>query len=188
MERKTILPELKDIEGRTVHAVIATLETPDADLDTVKDGFFSHKPMPALIVPAHRWGEVHLGKSWTYQQGTAVHSHLLFNHTKEADSWLEAIRFDFEHGEPLQRWSWGFKPHPDAVTHTKGGRDLHARRDGSPGIQLYEISPVLLAASVGTRTTMIKSRSHHIADTSMFSHIEARLRQRRALWQQWPRR
>jgi hypothetical protein len=189
MERKTVIPELKSVRGREVHAVIARLDVPDADRDTLRKGFFDYKPMEALVVPAHQWSHYSLGKSETYEQGSEIHSILTWNGTTDAANWFESILFDYEHGKsPLVRYSWGFRPHPDAFTFTKGGRDLHARRDGSPGIQLYEISPVLMAASVGTRTTMIKSRSHHIADTSMFSHIEARLRQRRALWQQWPRR
>lgn len=175
MEHKTVLPEIKDVEGRTVHAVIATLDYPDQQRDTVKDGFFSIHPTPALIVPAHTWTHVHLGKSWSYQRGPEIHTRLLFNQTKAADEWLEAIRFDFQHGEPLQRWSWGFKAHEDAQTRTKSGRDLHARPSGEPGIMLFEVSPVLQAASIGTRTTAIKS---HDWSSAML----ARIQQRRIAW------
>jgi hypothetical protein len=157
VEYKTVVPEVKDIEGRTVTAVIATLDRPDAQKDTVRDGFFPVRPMPALVVPAHRWEQVPLGKSWSYQRGSEVYSRILFNHSREAESWLEAIRFDYAHGEPLQRWSWGFRAYDDAQTRTKGGRDLHARRDGSAGVMLHEVPPVLLAASVGTRTVSVKS-------------------------------
>jgi hypothetical protein len=157
MERKEVL-EVTSAKGRQVHAVIATLDTPDRDHDTIRAGFFSVSPMESLIVPAHRWDRIPLGKAVSYQRGKEVHSILTFNGTAAAAEWFEAIAHDFSTGsKPLQQYSWGFQAHPDAVTKTARGRELGPRPDGSPGIQLLEISPVLLGASVGSRTTGIKS-------------------------------
>jgi hypothetical protein len=179
MERKAIL-EVKSAKGRQVHAVIATLDQPDADRDTIRAGFFPQAPMESLVVPAHKWDATPLGKAFTYQRGGEVHSVLTFNGTAAAAEWFEAIAHDFETGNrPLQQYSWGFKPHVDAVTHTKGGRELHARPDGSPGVQLFEVSPVLVAASVGTRTTAIKSAQS--AQAAHWRALEARLRRER-IW------
>jgi hypothetical protein len=173
MDRKAIV-EVTSAKGRQVHAVVATLMVPDADFDTIKPGFFPMIPMESLIVPAHKWDQVPLGKAVTYERGQEVHSILTFNGTHAAAEWFEAIRHDFETGkQPLQQYSWGFKPHPDAVTHTKGGRALHARPDGSPGIRLFEISPVLMAASVGTRTTAVKSSAQ-----ARLRALEDRIRRR----------
>jgi hypothetical protein len=119
---------------------------------------------------------VPLGKAVTYERGVEVHSILTFNGTRAAAEWFEAIQHDFETGRtPLQQYSWGFTPHPDAVTHAKGGRELHARADGSCGIRLFEVSPVLVAASVGSRTVGIKS-----ATQARLRALEDRLRRTRA--------
>jgi hypothetical protein len=174
MERKAVI-EVQSAKGRQVHCIVATLNHPDADRDTIKSGFFSHRPMESLVVPAHRWDAVPLGRAVTWESGSVIKSVLTFNGTQAASEWFQSIADDFETGRPLQQYSWGFKPYPDAMTHTKSGRDLHARPDGSPGIQLFEISPVLVAASVGTVTTGIKAQDWRVA---MLRRIE----QRRRTW------
>ena len=138
MERKAIL-EVKSAKGRQVHAMIATLNRRDVDGDTVKSGFFSSTPMESLIVPAHNWTHVPLGKALTWEHhGVEVRSILEFNGTPEAASWFEAIEHDFTHGrKPLQQYSWGFKPHEDAQTRTKAGRDYMP--DGAQGARHYSL-------------------------------------------------
>jgi hypothetical protein len=174
MERKAVL-EVQSAKGRQVHCIVATLNHPDADRDTIKSGFFSRAPMESLIVPAHRWESPPLGRAETWEAGSVIKSILTFNSTQAAAEWFSAIADDFETGRPLQRYSWGFRAHPDAQTRTKEGRLLHARPSGEAGIMLFEISPVLQAASVGTMTTAVKSQDWRLA---MLRRIE----QRRRTW------
>lgn len=177
MEYKSIL-EVASAKGRQVEAIITTLNAgPDRDGDTVRSGFFSHKPIETAVIPAHQWSHVPIAKALTWERHEQeVVSLMTFNGTFAASEWFEAIAHDFSTGKsPVMGWSWGFKAYPDAMTKTKSGRDLHGRRSGGHGIMLFEVSPCLVASSVGTRTTAIKSRDWSSA-------MLARIQQRRVAW------
>jgi hypothetical protein len=158
--------EIKSIDQgkRQVHAVIATLEQVDSHFDVVKAGFFGSKPIETPVLAAHQDKQPPMGRALSYERGAEVHSLLTLYETAQGEAWYQAIKADYETGRPLMQYSWGFLPYPDAFTRKGGIRELHARRsDGSPGIQLYEVSPVLNGSSVNTRTLEVKSDEWRVA-------------------------
>ncbi|MCZ4606270.1 hypothetical protein O3S80_21435 [Streptomyces sp. Lzd4kr] len=122
-------------------------------------GFFGRQV--TTVVPSHDWSHVPLGKALVHERGSEVIADISFNlKVPAAIDWFESIKYDFENPPALQQYSYGF-------TIRNGGsrpgefegqrvRFLQPLADGSPGVDVHEVSPVLLGAGVGVRTLAVK--------------------------------
>lgn len=183
LERKSI-EILADDDGPdgAVTAVIATLGVKDKDGDVTRPGFFPAQPYPIKMVQAHEWGTIMLGKG-TIQEvgGQAVFKGQLNLDEDDSDAraLYSRLKFDMNNPPPLIQWSYGFRLKDDGFTPTEYGRDLHASKDGGPGADFYEVSPVLVGAGEGTGTLAVKSGNGRFVDeidavTSEVNRIIAR--------------
>lgn len=162
MDRKSFLAkELKALDKGMATVVIATLGVVDSDGDVTKAGFFGEQH--AQAVGSHDWGMVPIGKARVFEQGDQALAELRFNlDTISGKDWYEAIKFDFENPPIKQQYSYGFtiKSGGSSVGEQDGRpvRFLQPLADGSPGVEVHEVSPVLLGAGINTRTLDVKSR------------------------------
>lgn len=159
---KAFTPTFKAVgaEG-TASFAVATFGLLDADGDVTEPGYFGRQNV--VVVPAHDWSHVPLGKGLLYEHGDEAIAEVRFNMAiPAARDWHAAIRFDFENPPALQEYSYGY-------TVLSGGsragkfdgravRFLQPRSDGSPGCKVHEVSPVLLGAGA-TRTVAAKQQA-----------------------------
>lgn len=160
-ERKEFTPTIRGVDGAgKVTIVLATLNTAvDHDGDVTKSGFFGRQV--ASIVPAHDWAHVPLGKARIFETPGEAVAELAFNlKVPAAVDWYEAIRYDFENPPALQEYSYGFDVLPGgSAKGTFAGRSvrfLQPLDDGSPGVTVFEVSPVMKGAGSRTRTLAVK--------------------------------
>ncbi|MCQ4575410.1 MAG: HK97 family phage prohead protease [Candidatus Brocadiales bacterium] len=154
MERKNFkLKELTDKgEGS---AIIATLNVIDSDGDVTLPGAFGVQTVKVL--PAHNWMNVPLGKAVTREKDDKVIADFQLNlDIPDAKDWYSALKFDLEHGESIQEWSYGYnvKEHEEGEHNGQQVRFLKL-------IEAFEISPVLKGAGVGTQTLMVKENMEY---------------------------
>lgn len=163
VERKTATAYLKrlDDKGSGV-AVIATLTLPgvppviDKDGDMTLPGAFGAPVVP--VVGAHRWDSPPIGKAQIREEGSEVLAEFKLNlATDGGREWYEALRFDYEHKPAKAAWSYGFSIPP-------GGAEFRTLEDGRrvrvlKRLQVFEVSPVIAAAGIGTRTLALKGTS-----------------------------
>lgn len=137
--------------------VVATLNVIDRDGDYTVPGFFGRQTV--LMVPAHNWQHVPLGKGVVYERGNEVLVDFKFNLSIEpARQWFEAIRFDLEHPPAVQEYSYGFIVKPGGESRAKrGGREVRVLQPagGGAGADVLEVSPVLRGAGINTRTVSL---------------------------------
>lgn len=159
MRRKTFSATLAEPAGPgTSRLVVATLGVIDRDGDVTVPGFFGRQSV--MIIPAHDWTHVPLGKGTFYEQGDEALVDVLWNlDVPEARSWLAAVEFDLAHPPSLQQWSYGFTLLPHGSRQgTHDGRSvqfLQPGPSGAPGAKVHEVSPVLVGAGVNTRTLAV---------------------------------
>jgi hypothetical protein len=139
----------------SVRAVVATLGKVDADGDVTVPGFFGRQDVQ--VVPVHNWEHVPIGKGLLYEQGDQAIADLKVNLAiPQARAWYEAWRFDLEHPPALQQWSYGYSVKAggsfDGRFGGKSVRFLTPLKDGSPGVVVHEVGPVMLGAGVDTAT------------------------------------
>jgi HK97 family phage prohead protease len=142
---------LKEADGQegTFDAVFATFNVVDRDRDVTKPGAFRDGQKVRISAWGHNWGVLPVGKGVI--------------HADDEKAWVDGRFFlDTEGGldtyrtvkglEELQEWSYGF----DILTSAEGEFDGERVRY-LESLDVYEVSPVMLGAGIGTRTTGIKS-------------------------------
>lgn len=158
---KAFTPVIKAVgDDGTATIVIATLNEIDSDGDVTLPGFFGKQDV--VVLPAHDRFSVPLGKGRIYEDGDEAIAEVAFNlDIAAARDWHSAIKFDSEHPPSLQEYSYGFRVLPGgAKSGDFGGRRvqfLQPKADGTPGADVYEVSPVLKGAGIGTRTLAVKA-------------------------------
>lgn len=149
LERKALSLELKaDGAEGSFRATFATFNVVDHDGDVTKPKAFESQEVK-IAQWGHNWGGLPVGK------GT-----IGFDDTK---AWVDGQFFmETQHGADtyrtvkalgaLQQWSYGF-----AVT--KASYGTHEGKDVRflEGLDVFEVSPVMLGAGIGTVTESIKS-------------------------------
>lgn len=140
-------------EGQ-VEAKVAQLGVVDRDLDITEPGYFGKQA--TRMVWGHQWLSW-IGKGTIYEDGdAAMFSGQFFMDTQAG---AEAYKTVKAMGE-LAEWSYGYEVLPGgsrkAAPDSGARRVLQPRADGTPGATVFEVSPVLQAAGVGTGTTAIK--------------------------------
>jgi hypothetical protein len=148
-------------EEGTGQAIIATLGIPDHDDDVLLPGVFGKQS--AKLIPTHSWDACPLGRAMITEKGNeAVADFSMYLDIPVSKDWHTYLKRDFESGTPLAEWSWGFSIKPGAARDGEIGgkrvRFLGPLPDGSPGVEVFEVSPVLKGAGIGTRTIGMKSR------------------------------
>lgn len=151
---------LKKLDEGVLSVVFATMNVVDKDGDVALKGFYGEQDI--VMVPAHDWSHVPIGKGKTREEGDLAIADIKLNlEIQAAKDWLSAIKFDLANGTPLQEYSYGFKTLEGGSE--RGDRDgkqvryLKPREDGSPGSKIWEVSPVLVGAGEKTRTLSAKS-------------------------------
>ncbi len=156
---------LKDItDAGELSADIATLMVKDHDGDVTKPGFFGTQPVS--IVSGHNWGDLLLGKGTITDDGgtKAVFTGKMNLDDPDAVKLHSKLRFDVDpqNGPALVEWSYGFDVVPGGESKGEFGGEtvnfLQPLADGSPGVDVAEVSPVVRGAGIGTGTTGVKSR------------------------------
>lgn len=168
MERKRVTDAQFKVVGKGQARVrLARLNRRDHDGDVILPGFFPSTPIYAPIQPAHVWTAAALGKAkvWAPQGSDEVLSDLVFNLNAAggAEFW-SAVHFDADPatGPSVQEYSWGFQIKAGAARqgHFEGEpvRFLGPAPDGSEGVLLAEVSPVVKGASVGSGTLQVRGQ------------------------------
>jgi len=159
-KRKAFTPQFKAADDAgNVEFVVATLNVVDHDKDVTLPGFFGHQDVQVL--PAHDRTHVPLGKGVIREEGQEAIASVKFNlDIPAARDWHSAIKFDMEHPPSLQEYSYGFRVRPGgAKSGSFEGQSvnfLQPLEDGTPGGDVFEVSPVLRGAGMGTRTLAVK--------------------------------
>lgn len=144
-----------DAEG-TVTAVFARLNAKDADRDVTLPGYFGTQEV--AIADAHERTKIG-GKGVITEKGdNAIFAGKYFMETIEGrEQYLTAKAMG-----DLQEWSYGYQIlEGGARLGQHNGDDvrfLQPKADGTPGVDVHEVSTVLRGAGVRTHTTSIKSQ------------------------------
>lgn len=151
-----------DDDAGTVTAVFARFNVKDADRDVTLPGYFGKQEV--AIADSHDRTKIVGRGSITEQTDVAVLAGKYFLETvkgKEAYLTTKAM------GD-LQEWSYGYRilEGGSKLGTFKGDdvRFLQPKDDGTPGVDVHEVSTVLRGAGVGTRTTSIKSQGLRFVD------------------------
>ncbi|HEU5160334.1 MAG TPA: HK97 family phage prohead protease [Streptosporangiaceae bacterium] len=140
-------------KGR-VTAVFATLGVVDRHGDLTPRGAFGRQ---VAILGQHNHathspGFIPLGKAFVYEDGDQARADLRFNlKVQAARDTYEAIRFDLADPPPLIQYSYGFDTLDHDFAHVDDRRVRVLKR-----LRVFEVSPVLLGAGIGTRTLYAK--------------------------------
>lgn len=158
---KTYTPQFKAVDDDgSASWVMARLNVKDSDGDVTLPGAFGTQTFS--IVPAHDHRHVPLGKATLTEDGDEAVVKAKFNlDIPAARDWHSAIKFDLANPPAVQEYSYGYNLHEGGFKQgTFEGervRFFQAKDDGTPGVDVYESSPVLRGAGVGTRTLAAKS-------------------------------
>lgn len=152
-----------------VSVVFATMGVWDKDGDMAMPGFYGEQDV--VMVPAHDWSHVPIGKGKTRESENMAIADIQMNlDIPAAKDWLSAIKFDMKVGKPTMEYSYGFKIMDggsrmgEALGRT--GRILTPREDGTPGSKIWEVSPVMVGAGEKTRTLTAKAAGNTFVDES----------------------
>lgn len=162
IEHKSFTPQFKDVSSDgTASWVMATLNEIDSDGDVTLPGAFGSQTFS--IVPAHDHTHVPLGKAALHEEGNEAIVEAKFNlDIPAARDWHAAIKFDLANPPAVQEYSYAYNLHDGGwKTGTFQGRRVRffqPRANGSPGVDVYETSPVLRGAGVRTRTLAAKGQ------------------------------
>lgn len=167
MERKSFT--LKDVTATgEVAATIATLGVWDKDGDWTEPGFIGTQPVAFLN--SHNRTDLQLGKGVVSDENgkTAEVEGKLFLNDPDAEKLHTKLRNDLDNPPALLEWSYGlmFKEGGTEKGTRAGrtGRILRPLPDGSPGVRVPEVSPVLVGAGEGTGTTSVKAAQLKLVD------------------------
>ncbi len=162
------LTEEKLAKGK-ISVVFATMGVWDKDGDMSMPGFYGEQDV--VLLPAHDWSSVPLGKGKTREEGNLAIADIELNmELQTAKDWLSAIKFDLKVGQPRMEYSYGFKILEGGSRMGEGlgrqGRILQPREDGTPGSKIWEVSPVLVGAGERTGTLSAKAAGKTFVDES----------------------
>lgn len=159
--RKAYIPRFKaaGADG-TASWVMAAFNEIDLDGDVTVPGAFGRQTFS--IVPAHDSTHVPLGKGAVYETATEAIVDAKFNlEIPAARDWHSAIMFDLANPPAVQEYSYAYsiRPGGSKLGTFRGSkvRFLQPLPDGTPGVEVFESSPVLRGAGVGTRTLAAKA-------------------------------
>lgn len=153
--QKQITFEVKDAEQGLVEAVFATFNVKDHDGDLTLPGAFASGKRVALSAYGHNavFGAVPAGKGTIQEDGDRVVFSGKFNlNTAAGRESFEAVK---DMGD-LQEWSYAFNILETGQV-TEEMRQAGVQRVLKK-VDVFEVSPVLRGAGVGTETLAVKER------------------------------
>lgn len=151
MNRKTFLTaELKLSDTGTIEAAFAQLNVVDHDGDVTFPGAFPTKDVPMSAYNHTSWdGALPVGKGSITERGDwAVFTGQFFMNTTHGRDAYETVKAL----GPLAQYSYGYQV-LDGGPVTHDGKQANAIRK----LDVFEVSPVLMGAGIGTHTMAIKS-------------------------------
>jgi hypothetical protein len=153
--------EIKDAEKGEVEAIVATLGVVDKDGDIIRPGAIGKGAKVKVSAWGHDavFGQRPVGKGVLVEDGGKLKfSGKLFLTTASGRETFEVLK---ELGSDTE-WSFGFRvlgaEVPDDSERKAGASQILTKLDA------FEVSPVLIGAGVGTRTTSLKSAQADGAD------------------------
>ena len=159
--------EIKDADKGEVEAVVATLNVVDKDAEIIMDGAIKDGAKVKLSAYGHDsvFGASPVGKGALHLDGDRVlFKGRFFTSTDRGADAFQTIK---EMGSE-QEWSFGFRvmksEEPDDEQRAKGARRVLKKLDA------FEVSPVILAAGIGTQTLAVKE----VDDEALKAEAEAR--------------
>jgi len=150
--------EVKDADRGEVEAVFATLGVKDSDGDVTLPGAFEDGAEVVISAYGHTsWqGLLPVGKGTIREVGDeAILSSQFFMDTQAGKDTFTVVKNLGARGE----WSYGFDP----VKYSFGEHDGEQVRF-LESVKVFEVSPVLLGAGVGTRTLAAKASGLRFGD------------------------
>lgn len=174
-KRAHVAVEVKDAAEGSVQAVLATYDTRDLDGDVVRPGAIADGTKVLISQWQHgSWeaGRLPVGAGVLHSTPTELQLHGQFFMTTEAGrETFEVVKQLASHG--LGEWSWSLRNVVAKAIQMPDGRP--AREITS--VMVNEASPVLVAASIGSRTLSAKDQSTQDAferEYARFVFLEAR--------------
>ena len=135
-------------------AIFAQFDVRDHDWDVTKTGAFGVQNVKLL--GSHNWTPPPIGKGATREDDKYALCDFHMNlATGLGKDWYEALKFDMdaEIGPALQEWSYGYFVEESEYGDHDGERVRFLKK-----IKVFEVSPVVLGAGIGTRTITVKAR------------------------------
>lgn len=172
MDKKTYTAaaEVKDEAEGVVQAEFATLNVIDLDGDVTLPGAFGEQRVK-LAAWGHNWGDLPVGKGGISEQGEkAVFDGKFFLDTMAGMEHFKTVR----NLGALQEWSYGFEIKKAVRRGAEGFDDMVTEQYSGPkadDIQrflmkmgVFEVSPVMRGAGIGTRTRVVKEAGEEEED------------------------
>lgn len=170
LKKKFQVKAIDETKGE-VTAVIATLNVKDHDGDVTIAGAFGSQE--AVIVPAHDWDSVPLGRASISEEGGDVVALMKFNlDIEDGRKWYSAIKFDFKAGNPKQEYSYGYEILDADKGEHKGQRVQFLKK-----LKVIEVSPVLLGAGIGTGTASVKGRKAYVDVVDSWESVQSAIQE-----------
>jgi len=162
--RKTFTPsEVKVDDAGAVTVAFAQLNVVDRDGDLTLPGAFPSKTVPMSAYGHTSWmGELPTGKGAIREEGDwAIFEGRFFLDTEQGKNAHATVKSMAE----LQEWSYGYDP-IDYAFEQRDGQQIRVLKT----LDVFEVSPVLMGAGIGTHTRAIKTGSPG-ADLSYADHL-----------------
>lgn len=150
-ETKSLSVEIKDADKGEVEAVFATLGVVDSDGDVTVKGAFENGAELLISAYGHKsWaGSLPVGMGTIHEDGDeAVFTGTFWLDTINGGDTFKTVK----HAKKLQEWSYGYDP-----TKWSYGEHDGKRVRFLEALKVFEVSPVLLGAGIGTHTRSVKS-------------------------------
>jgi hypothetical protein len=149
--------EVKDAEKGIVEAVVGRVGVKDLDDDVFLPGAFGDRPVRVGAYNHRSWpsrgGLPPVGKGRIYERGDEVRAEIqFFMSTSDGRESFEQVK---EMGD-LQEWSFGWLPGAEKQIKVTDRQKEDGVRRAFSHVPVAEVSPVLLGASIGTRTMYAK--------------------------------
>ena len=152
--RKVFTPTLS-LKADTPGAIaveFATLNIIDLDQDVTVPGAFGEQSV-RIQGFSHDTGDFSIGKGTIRESADkAVMDGLLNLEMMMGKEAYASLKFDLEHGEPLQEWSYIYSVLDADFGEFQGQQVRFLKR-----LKVHSVDPVFLGAGIGTRTTGVKS-------------------------------
>jgi len=153
MQKKTYRSPIEikaDGEPGSFRAVFATFDTVDHDGDVTSQGAFKDGQQVRIAYWGHRWQDLPVGRGEIHQdeEQAWVDGQFFLDTTAGKETYQTVKNL----GE-LQEWSYGFDIEESHLGEFDGQDVQFLDR-----LEVYEVSPVMLGAGIGTRTERIKEK------------------------------
>jgi phage head maturation protease len=158
--------EIKAADKGEVEAVLATFNVVDLDGDVVLPGAFEEGAELAILW-SHKWDSRPVGRGEITKTETEarIKGHFFMDTLDGREAFLTVKNMG-----ALQEWSWGFKVPLNAAEWGEfdtGSGVIEVQYLGTNApLDVYEASPVLRGASVGSRTVEVKAAPVLVPDLS----------------------